>query len=75
MKNFTRKISSRKFLIATAGVLAGLVAFFQLDENMVAQISGAVVSIMSIISYVIAEGKVDAAAVVAKKEEEQKSEE
>lgn len=63
MRTFVNKITSRKLLLAAAGVLTGLVAFFGLDENIVSQIAGAVVSIASIVTYIITEGKVDAAAV------------
>lgn len=60
---FFRKFSSRKFLIAVAGVAMGCVAFFGLDESAVSQISGAVVSILSVVAYICGESKVDAAAV------------
>lgn len=70
MRTFVNKITSRKLLLAAAGVLAGLVAFFGLDENIVSQISGAVVSIASIIAYIVTEGKVDAAAVKKNQEVE-----
>lgn len=61
---FLKKFSSRKFLIAVAGVAMGCVAFFGLDESAVSQISGAVVSILSVVSYICGEAKVDAAAVL-----------
>lgn len=60
---FLKKFSSRKFLIAVAGIAMGCVAFFSLDESAVSQISGAVVSILSVVSYICGEAKVDAAAV------------
>ena len=70
MRTFIDKVTSRKLLLAAAGVLTGLVAFFGLDENVVSQIAGAVVSIASIITYIVTEGKIDAAAVKKNQEGE-----
>ena len=58
-----RKLSSRKLWAAVAGVIAGLAMVFGLDEGVITSVSGAVVSVASIIVYIITEGRVDAAAV------------
>lgn len=63
MKTFKDKITSRKFLAAIAGLVTGLAMVFGLDESIVSQVSGAVVSVASVIAYIITEGKIDAAAV------------
>lgn len=63
MKYFIQKLSSRKFLTAVAGVVMGLSMAFGLDEGAVSTIAGAVTSIMSVITYIYTEGKIDAAAV------------
>lgn len=62
MEKFLKKLSSRKFWAAVAGFVAGLAIVFGLDENTISAVSGAVVSMMSVITYIITEGKVDAAA-------------
>ena len=63
METLKRKLSSRKLWAAIAGVVTGLAMVFGLDEGTISSVSGAVVSVASIVAYVIAEGKVDAAAV------------
>lgn len=62
MSNFIRKITSRKFLTAVAGIVAGLAVAFGLDENDIAQVAGVVTSMVSITAYIFGEAKVDAAA-------------
>ena len=63
MKAFLKKLTSRKFLAAAAGVVAGLAMIFSLDENVIATVSGMVTTLGSLIAYIVTEGKVDAAAV------------
>ena len=61
--NWKRKLSSRKLWAAVAGVVTGLAMVFGLDENTISNVAGAVVSVASIVAYIMAEGKVDAEAV------------
>ena len=63
MSTFIQKITSRKFLAAIAGFVTGLAMVFGLDESIVTSVAGAVVSVASVITYIVTEGKVDAAAV------------
>lgn len=63
MSTFIQKITSRKFLAAIAGFVTGLAMVFGLDESIISSVAGAVVSVASVITYIITEGKVDAAAV------------
>jgi len=58
-----KKLSSRKLWAAIAGVVMGVAMVFGLDENTISTVSGAVVAVVSVISYIVTEGKVDAAAV------------
>lgn len=60
MNNMVRKLSSRKLWAAVAGVVAGLAMVFGLDETVISTVAGAVVSVMSIVTYIITEGKIDA---------------
>lgn len=63
MNNITKKLSSRKLWAAVAGLVAGLAMVFGLDEGIITTVSGAVVTVASVIIYIVTEGKVDAAAV------------
>ena len=63
MQTFIKKITSRKFLTCIAGVVLGICMIFGLDENTVSTIAGAITAIASIVSYILSEGKIDAAAV------------
>lgn len=63
MSNIIRKLSSRKLWAAIAGVIVGLAMVFGLDENTINTVAGAVVSVMSVVVYIITEGKIDAESV------------
>ena len=58
--DWKRKLSSRKLWAAAAGIVAGLAIVFKLDESTIRSLAGAVVSVASVVSYIITEGKVDA---------------
>lgn len=60
MSNMVRKLSSRKLWAAVVGVVAGLAMVFGLDETVISTVAGAVVSVMSVVTYIITEGKIDA---------------
>lgn len=60
MRTFKEKIKSRKFLAACAGVVTGLAMAFGLDESTISNVAGAVVSMASLVAYIITEGKIDA---------------
>ena len=61
--DWKRKLSSRKLWAAIAGIVTGLDMVFGLDESIINSVAGAVVSVASVVSYIITEGKVDAAGV------------
>lgn len=63
MKDFLAKIQSRKFLTCVAGIIMGICMVFGLDEGTINTIAGAVTAIASIVTYIYAEGKIDADAV------------
>lgn len=63
MIDWKRKLSSRKLWAAVAGIVTGLAMVFGLDENTVSTVAGAVVSVASVVAYIMAEGKVDAESV------------
>ena len=62
MKEFMKKLSSRKFLTCISGVVMGACMYFGLDVGVVDKISGAVVAALSVVTYIYTEGKIDAAA-------------
>ena len=63
LNEMLRKLSSRKLWTALAGVAAGLALAFGLDQEAVASTAGAVVSVISVVTYIVTEGRIDAAAV------------
>lgn len=69
--SWKQKLTSRKLWAAIVGVITGLAMVFGLDEGVITNVSGAVVSAASIVVYIYTEGKVDAAAVGQAAEEEQ----
>ena len=54
-----RKLTSRKLWAAVAGVVTGLSMIFGLDQNVITTVSGAVVSVFSVVTYIITEGQID----------------
>lgn len=58
-----KKFASRKLWAAVAGVVTGVAMVFGLDEGTINTVAGAVVAVASVLTYIITEGKVDAAAV------------
>ena len=71
--DWKRKLSSRKLWAAAAGIVTGLAMVFGLDEGTMANVAGAVVSVASVVAYIITEGKVDAAAARKAAEDVQKA--
>lgn len=60
MGTLKSKLTSRKLWAAVAGLIAGLAMVFGLDESVITTVAGAVVSVSSVITYIITEGRVDA---------------
>ena len=58
--DWKQKLSSRKLWAAAAGIVTGLAMVFGLDEGTISNVAGAVVSMASIVAYIITEGDVDA---------------
>lgn len=63
MNNFIRKLTSRKLWLALAGVATGVAMVLGVDGTEITSVAGAVTALASVITYIITEGKVDAAAV------------
>ena len=57
------KLKSRKLWAALVGVIVGVAAMFGLDEGVISTVSGAVMAVAAVVSYIVTEGRIDAAAV------------
>ena len=57
-----KKLTSRKFLACVVGIISGLALCFGADANIVTEIGGITATVFSIVSYIIVEGNIDAAA-------------
>lgn len=64
MQTLLRKLSSRKLWIAIVGIVVGLATTFGIQESEYNEIVGGVTIISSIVSYLTAEGRADAAGAV-----------
>lgn len=60
MKNFLNKLTSRKFLACLSGIVLGIAIIFGVDGDTVTTVAGAVTSLISTVTYIIAEGNIDA---------------
>ena len=67
--DWKHKLSSRKLWAAVAGIVTGLAMVFGLDEGTISSVAGAVVSVASVLAYIVTEGKVDAQSVKTTAEE------
>ncbi len=61
MIDWKRKLTSRKFWVAVAGFVAGLVAIFGGSQENADKISGAILSGAAVVGYIFGEGLTDAA--------------
>lgn len=60
MKDFLKKLTSRKLWLAIAGVATGIAITFGADAGEISTVAGAVLSVISVVTYIVTEGKVDA---------------
>lgn len=59
--NWTQKLTSRKFWMAVAAFVVGVLALFGSDANTTQQISGVIMSLGAVIAYIVGEGLIDSA--------------
>lgn len=57
------KLKSRKFITAIVGIILGIAMVFGLDAGDITKVAGAVTALVSVVTYIYTEGKIDAAAV------------
>lgn len=60
MKGILRKLSSRKLWMAIAGVATGIAVALGVDSSEIGTVAGAVTALISVVTYIYVEGKVDA---------------
>ena len=63
MSKFIQKLSSRKLWMAIAGVVTGIAMALGAESSDIGTITGAVTTLISVVTYIITEGKVDAESV------------
>ena len=60
-EDWIRKLTSRKFWLALAGLITGIVGFIQHPSTDAEAITSLIMALGSVVAYIIAEGLVDAA--------------
>lgn len=60
MNKIWNKLGSRKLWMALAGIAAGIAAALGADNGELAAVTGAATALVSAVTYIIVEGKVDA---------------
>lgn len=60
MNEILRKLSSRKLWMAIAGVATGIAMALGVDSGEIGTVAGAVTALVSVVTYIAVEGKVDA---------------
>lgn len=64
-KSIKDKLTSRKFWVSLAGLVVGIIGIigFNISDNMVGLISSSIVSLGSVVGYLLSEGTVDASSI------------
>ena len=74
--DWIRKLTSRKFWMAIAGLVAGIVAFINSPSGSSEAITSLIMSFGSVVAYIVGEGMADAAGakadIIYSQEEEEK---
>ena len=60
MAAFLKKLTSRKLWLAVAGLATGAALALGVDGSDITAVAGAVTALVSVVTYVITEGKIDA---------------
>ncbi|MGN1347161.1 MAG: hypothetical protein ACI4V1_10275 [Eubacteriales bacterium] len=72
-----QKLSSRKLWVAVLGILVGAAAAFGVDTGeyaaLAGQVAGILTSLVSVVSYILGEAKIDAARVSAETKTEKQN--
>ena len=60
MTNIICKLTSRKLWMAIAGVATGISMALGVDGSEITSVAGAVTALISVVTYIVVEGKIDA---------------
>lgn len=60
VRNIFEKLASRKLWMALAGVATGVALILGADSTEISTVAGAVTALISAMTYIITEGKIDA---------------
>lgn len=63
MDKIIRKLTSRKLWLAIAGVATGIAVALGVNSSDITTVAGAVTALISVVTYIITEGKIDAESV------------
>ena len=66
--DWVSKLTSRKFWVAVAGLVSGLIIFFGGAEATATQVTALIMSAASVVAYILGEGLIDAAHTDVRKE-------
>lgn len=58
--NWKQKLTSRKLWVALVGFITALLVAFKLEEAVIAQVAAVIMAFGTLISYILAEGWIDA---------------
>lgn len=72
MKNFLKKLASRKFWIALCGFISAICVIFGVKELQIEQICALIGALGTLCAYIIAEGYIDAKSIEQTKEKIEK---
>lgn len=68
--DWKRKLTSRKFWLAIAGFVAGLIVAFGGSDEKAGVVTGSIMSGAAVVAYIVGEGLTDAAALKNENEDE-----
>lgn len=74
-EDLIRKLTSRKFASALLAFITAVLVAFNMPENQIAQVTAIIGSFLTLISYILAEGQIDVAAISQAKEPDSQKEE
>ena len=63
MRDILRKLSSRKLWLSVAGVATGIAMALGANATEITSVAGAVTAVISVVTYIVVEGRIDAESV------------
>ncbi len=67
--DWKRKLTSRKWWLAVAGLISGIIVIISGNQNIANTVSGAIMTAASVVAYTLAEGFADAGNINTQEEE------